>query len=307
MLTISEKKLKDIMLYLADNGDRETMKQYNLAPASLERYKREARFDDGKIPRVLLLDIETTPLKFFGWGLGKQYVNYGQIIDDWFMLSWSAKWLFSSEMKSEVLTPEESINRDDSRIVKGIWQLMDDADIIIAHNGNDFDIKRLNTRFILNKMLPPMPYKTIDTLKVARRNFAFSSNTLDYLGKLTLNKQKIKTDFKLWVRCLLGEQVALDYMLKYNEEDVLLEEEVYLELRPWIRSHPNMALYMEAKEEVCANCGTKKDLDWEIGTYTTQVSQFTAFRCKNCGAISRCRTSNVSPERRKNLLISTAF
>ena len=96
-------------------------------------------------------------------------------------------------------------------------------------------------------------------------------------------------------------------MLKYNKEDVLLEEDIYVEIRPWIKSHPNMALYMDADGSVCGNCGSK-DLLFEDKYYTTMVSKFAAFRCNNpkCGAPSRCRITSLSREQRKKLLVSVA-
>ena len=66
---------------------------------------------------------------------------------------------------------------------------------------------------------------------------------------------KMDTDFELWAQCMQGNDSSLEYMEKYNRYDVELLEEVYLKLRPWIKSHPNVGLYMETEESVCANCG----------------------------------------------------
>ena len=310
MSQIKEESLAEIMLFNAEHGDTTTLIHYEFNAETLSRYKRayNAGTKEGKdktIPKVLLLDIETAPMEVFTWGLWKPILNYRNIIKRGFMLSWSAKLLFSSEMMSDVVTPEEALKRDDKRISESIWKLLDDADIVIGHNSKKFDIKWLNTEFILNGLKPPMPYQTIDTLIEARKHFRFPSNQLDYLGQLMVRKQKIETDFGLWKRCVNGDKESLGYMLKYNEQDVFLLEDVYLELKPWIRSHPNMALYIDADTPVCANCGSK-ELLWENKYYTTMVSKFAAFRCKNCGAISRCRTSALSKEQRKNLLVSTA-
>ena len=244
-------------------------------------------------------------MEVFTWGLfvPSKRISHENIIKSWNCLSWAAKWLFSSEMMSDVLTSTESRKRNDRRILKSIWKLLNDADIVIAHNGDKFDVPKLNTRFILNGMDEPTPYKTIDTLKASRK-FRFASNRLDYLGELVRRKGKIKTDFKLWTQCVAGDQKSLDYMVAYNEEDVLLLEEVYVWLRPWIKGHPNMGLYVDSDKEVCGNCGSD-NLQWG-GTYATSVNTYSAYRCNNCKAQGRCRISKLSKKKRKNLTTTLA-
>ena len=126
--------------------------------------------------KILVFDVETAPLQAYVWGLWDQTVGTQQILSDWFMLTWSAKWLFDDEVMSDGLTPEEALKQDDSRVTESIWKLMDEADIVIAHNAVRFDVKKLNSRFLLNGMNPPMPYQVIDTLLHLRNKFSLSSN-----------------------------------------------------------------------------------------------------------------------------------
>jgi predicted RNA-binding Zn-ribbon protein involved in translation (DUF1610 family) len=156
----------------------------------------------------------------------------------------------------------------------------------------------------MNGLKPPSPYQIIDTLEVAKRNFLFPSNKLDYLGTLIRNKGKIKTDFDLWVRCLAGDITALKSMQDYNKEDVLLLEEVYVFIRSFIHSHSNMAIYQEATEPSCPTCGSS-DIT-ECGHYTTTVNQYLAFRCNSCGAICRSRTSDIPVKMKSAILTPTA-
>jgi len=142
------------------------------------------------LPKILLFDIETALMEVYVWGLYKQYIPHTNIIKDesgnektWYCLSWAAKWLYDETMLSDIVTPDESIARDDSRILKSIWKLIDEADIVIAQNGDKFDIRKLNARFIVNEIYPPSPFRSVDTLKVARREFQFDSNSQDYLPK----------------------------------------------------------------------------------------------------------------------------
>lgn len=252
--------------------------------------------------KILLFDIETTPMQVWVWSLfGNKYIQPDNIIEDWNVLSWSAKWLFDSHVMSDIQTPDEARNRDDSRVLEGIHNLMNKADIVIAHNGDKFDIKKLNTRFHLNGMLPPSPYQSIDTLKVVKRSFAFSSNKLDYLGKIMLNHRKLETNFKLWTDCLEGDKDQLARMLAYNEEDVRLLEEVYVELRPWIKSHPNMGLWGDG--EVCPTCGSD-ELIPNGGYYTTGTNKYESYKCGNCGSLSRGLQGELDVHERKKLMRS---
>lgn len=188
--------------------------------------KNKTSFEN--VAKVLFLDIETSLMIFSGFKTGKQYLSDTNILNDFYMVSWSAKWLGSTEILSDVLTPREVKRRDDKRICKSIWKLIDDADIIITHNGISFDMKKLNTRFVANKLGLPREYKNIDTLRLARRVFSFSSNRLDYLAKfLGVGEKREGSDYALWLRCLTGEEKALTEMQEYNKNDVVILEEVY--------------------------------------------------------------------------------
>lgn len=87
------------------------------------------------VPRVLLLDTETAPIEAYVFNLWKQNIAWDHTNGHWFMLCWTAKWLYEDEVISMRLSGEEAINEDDSRIMKGLWELLDEADIVIAHNG----------------------------------------------------------------------------------------------------------------------------------------------------------------------------
>lgn len=304
MSNASLEYIDQIALYMNEYGEADTLKQFNITSETLHRYLRKKRFYETKQPKVLLLDIETTPMQVHTWGCWKQRISHEQIINDWFLLSYSAKWLFDSKMHSSVLTSKEALAKDDSRIARELWNLFDKADVIIGHNALQFDIPRAQTRFIMNKLVPPSPFQVIDTYLVARKNFRFGSNKLDYIGQLIRNKGKIHTEYQLWLRCLAGDKKSLEDMLAYNKEDVMLLEEAYVFLRPYIKNHPNMAIYQEAHEPSCPTCGST-DIN-ECGHYTTSVNQYLAFRCKNCGAICRSRKSDIPLKCKGGILRSIA-
>lgn len=195
--------------------------------------------------KVLILDIETAPILAYTWGIWNQNIQPSNVHTDWFCLTWAAKWLFEDKVYSGKLTSNEAKTQDDSRIIKGIWHLLNEADIVIAHNGQKFDLPKLNSRFIINKLHPPLPYQQIDTLLHIRRQFGFTSNKLDYVNHLlNLPRKKENDGMPLWVNCYKGNTKALSEMLAYNIEDVRILEETYLRIRAWIKPHPNMGLFI---------------------------------------------------------------
>jgi len=253
--------------------------------------------------KILIMDIETAPLKSYVWGIWN--VNLGHSLNmlesDWFMLTWSAKWFMEDKMLSDKLTPEEVLNEDDRRITKSLWNLLEEADVVIAHNAIKFDVKRINTRFLKNGLTPPMPYMVIDTLLHARKRFNITSNKLDYIGKFLGLGEKLSTGgFDLWKRCMQGDGEALQEMETYNIQDVRLLEDVYITLLPYIKPHPNVSLFIAEDVHACPSCGSK-DLKWE-GTYATYANTYEAFRCGGCGSIGRSRTAKPKG---KNITIST--
>jgi DNA-directed RNA polymerase subunit RPC12/RpoP len=266
----------------------------------------EIETPDSRTPLVLVLDIETLPMIVYVWDIKyRQWIQPENIVSDYIVLSWAAKWLCESEIQSDVLTTKEALERDDERIIKSIWELIDKADVIIGHNGKRFDLRRLKGRFLYYKMKPPMPYQIIDTMLHAKREFSVSSYKQAYLTKFLGLKEKLHTEYDLWKRCMVGEQKALDYMVEYNRNDVAGLEDLYFALRPWMKSHPNMAIFTEAEGQACPNCG-HQDLTWEGKFYTTPAGRYKAFRCTECGAIGRSRFSNLSPSQRSVLLTPTA-
>ena len=256
-----------------------------------------------ELPKILIFDIETSPLEAFVFQtqVWKARISPDMILSQWFMLTWSAKWLFSTNTMSNRLTSEEVKNEDDGRIVKDLWKLFDEADMIVAHNGDMFDVPNMNTRFLVNGMTPPSAYRRIDTLKVARKEFGFTHNALDALASVLGLDGKLKTNFSLWKRCKTGEEKALIEMEIYNVQDVILLEEVYLKLRPWIRSHPNVGLYMDTEDPICPHCGSK-DVKLESHSYYTNAGKYETYRCQ-CGAVSRKRKSVLSKTKNKNMLV----
>lgn len=257
--------------------------------------------EDGYIPSILILDIETAPSMAFVWRYWKENINIDQVVSDWFILSWSAKWLDNDNVMGDVLTPVEAINQDDKRIMESIYNLLNKADIVIAHNGKKFDLPKMKLRFLKHGFPPPAPYQLIDTLDVWKREFGSASNKLDYLNGVVLElPRKVETGgFQLWADCYSGDRKALATMLEYNMNDVEILEQNYLAIRGWIHSHPNLSLY--TSKTCCPNCGSD-DYVKTKDHYFTSVSKFEAYRCNNCGAPFRGRNNIVAKEDKAKII-----
>ena len=252
-------------------------------------HPKEVAFKHDK-QKILFLDIETAPLRAFVWSRWKQNVGLSQTISEWFMISWSAKWVNDDYVYSDVLSPREAVREDDKRICNSLWYILNEADTVVTHNGISFDHKRINTRFLLNELMPTKPFRIIDTLRVIKDNFAFSSNKLDNLLIQFNLPRKLHTNFELWSDCLDGSLEALTEMETYNKNDVVTLEKAFDRLKPWIKNFPNYVLYNELSDAmVCPTCGDVHLSD--IGYYTTGVSKYKMYRCDNCKSISKLRKS----------------
>lgn len=256
-----------------------------------------------RLPKILIFDVESSPSVSYTFGRFKYNIMWDQVEQEPMLLTWSAKWLYSADVMSDKVTPEEVLMVDDKRIVTSLHKLMGEADIVVAHYGDRFDIPMLNTRAILNGLPPFNTVTSIDTKKVASATFKFPSNKLDALAKYFGLEGKIKTEFQLWIDCLKGSESAIEEMRVYNVQDTVALEEVYLKLRPYIKAHPNVSLYNDINEKQCCNCGSTNIEEIEDKLYYTSTGAYRMYRCK-CGAISRGRKTVLPKSKNTNTLTS---
>jgi len=236
--------------------------------------------------KVLLFDIETAPNLAYVWGKWEQDVL--SFKEHWYMISFAYKWLGERETFIWSLPDFKTYKKDprnDELLCRKLWKLFDEAEIIIAHNGDAFDIKKSNARFLKHGLEPPSPYKTIDTLKVARKYFKLDSNKLDDLGDYFNIGRKLQTGgFNLWLGCIAGEKEAWNKMTEYNKRDVVLLEKVFYKLRGWMVNSPNMNL-IQGTIFNCPVCGSEHT--HKRGYNMTKVAIYQRWSCLNCGAWSQ--------------------
>lgn len=238
-----------------------------------------------KEPRILVLDIETSPLVAYVWGTHEQEVGLNQIKDDWFLLAWGAKWL--GDPPSKMMYMDQRGARrigEDKPLLKPLWKLLDEADIVITHNGKNFDSPKLNARFILNEMNPPSSYVHLDTYQIVRRVAKFTSNKLHYLTDKLCKKYKKLSHARfpgmaLWTECLAGNKAAWDEMKTYNINDVLSTEELYLKIRAWAATKAHQA---DDPSQKCGTCGEEGKI-YKSGTRIYRQGTVQRYRCRDCG------------------------
>lgn len=238
--------------------------------------------------RVLLLDIETAPKVAMVWRFFKENISPKQVKEHGHIMSFAAKWVGSDK-----IIYEENRKDDDSKIVKILCQLLDEADIVVAHNGEEFDLKQIRARAVVNGLRPFSPVKVVDTYKIAKREFGFPSNSLEYLCnvlklKYTKKSHKKFPGFELWLECLRKNDEAWQELKEYNIDDVFALEELYSVFKPWATVHPNMALSLDTTDQpACPKCGS-----YHIhsrGTAKTMSGIYPRYNCQECGSWSRGR------------------
>lgn len=229
--------------------------------------------------RILFYDLETSPMVLAGFGLYDTTIPTSNVLQDWTIFS--AAWKYLGEDKVYSISTAEYT---EEQVVTAISSAIHAADIIVAHNGDKFDIKKLRTRILSLGLQPLTQVCAIDTLKVAKKNFKFTSNRLDYLARALGVGAKMTTSEGLWIRALKGDKNALLEMERYNRQDVEVLEKVYLKMRPYIDNHPSVARILNnATLGGCPACGSVSTHRHDKQLAQKRVYQ--RYRCQDCGGV----------------------
>jgi hypothetical protein len=235
-------------------------------------------------PRILTYDLEVAPN--IGSAYGMHDTNLLWMIKDWYLLSVSWKWF--DEKKTHVIALNDFPKRykkdstDDYEIAKKMFELLEEADIAIGHNINRFDRRKANTRLLLHGFDQPAPYKQVDTLTVLRRQFAISSNSLDFACKFLGIGGKMVTPKNLWQKIIeQPDEKTWNIVKRYNKVDVIKTEKLYLRIRPWVVNHPHIGT-MEGRPDKCEVCGGAQMHQHTKKTYAKRGWKY-QYKCYNCG------------------------
>ena len=246
--------------------------------------------------KTLILDCETMPLEGYFWQLWDVNIGLNQIKQHGGVLSWAAKWKDKDEIYFS-----SAHHFGHENMVEAIWELLDEADEVVGWNSNRFDIPHLNTEFLKAGLGPPSPYKKVDLLRTVKSVFKFPSNKLDYVSQALGFGTKVEHEgFPLWVACMEGKKKAWAKMREYNEHDVILTEQHYNKLLPWITTGVNRSAVKGG--HVCPNCGS--DHLHSRGNTTTLLLTYKRYQCQACGSWSRAKVAEKTGSRANQLVLA---
>lgn len=224
--------------------------------------------------KILLLDIEISPILAAVWGLFKPFIGIQNILGQSEVLCWAAKWHGEEDIHYSARSFTSRRN-----MIREIHKLLEEADAVVTYNGDNFDLKILNQEFMELGLGPPSPYRSIDLLKTMRRRFRGTSNKLDYwVRKLGLGQKVEHRGAQLWLDCMNGDKEAFEEMITYNIGDVDILEALYDYVLPWIPNHPNYSVHHGT--ECCTRCGSHSYQS--RGTVDLKSGRYQRFRCNSC-------------------------
>ena len=248
--------------------------------------------------KILGIDIETAPNKGYFWGLFNQNISIKHLIDTSRTMCFAAQW-YHTKARTEFWSEHTSTH---AVMVRAAWELLNEADVVVHYYGSGFDIPTLNKEFVKLGLGPPAPYEQIDLYRVCKSQFKFASHKLDHiLQELDLGSKVAHPGFQMWVDCMDGDEKAWRIMEKYNRADVSEMKKLYEYLIPWIKKHPNYALYSDTTRPTCTNCASV--LVEKRGFTYTKTQKYQRYVCKDCGTWLRGRSTLIDSEKRSHILV----
>lgn len=242
-----------------------------------------------------MLDLESAPAIAYLWRLRENFVPVEHLVKPGYTLCWSAKWYGDKEIQFDSVYKSGA-----KRMTKRIHALLDKADAVVGYNSKAYDVPCLQKDFLLARLNPPAPYKQIDLYQTAKQ-FNFISRKLNFITKQLDLGEKVKhRGMELWTGCMEGDPKSWAEMEKYNKQDVVLLEKAYDILKPWVKNHPNVALYNEYPMPVCPVCESERVA--KRGTSRLTAGIYQRYQCGDCGHWSRGSTNLLTPAKRKAML-----
>ena len=245
-------------------------------------------------PRVLYIDIETSPNVADVWGLWNQNVGLTQLKQASRIMGFGYKWKGSSRAKwhGEYNTVTGEFSEKEAMLLEA-HRLYDEADVVVTYNGDSFDHKRFNASWVEAGITPPAPFVSLDLYKVVKKNFRFPSNKLAYVADKLIGDTKVKhSGHMMWRECLdhdidaTTRRKAWASMARYCRQDVVLMEPLHEKLLPWLPATVNAALLAGPTDTIlCRKCGSA-DLE-SRGTAYTATRAYPQYRCRGCGGWTR--------------------
>jgi DNA polymerase elongation subunit (family B) len=233
-----------------------------------------------KKPNILIFDIETSPNIVYSWAVG-QKINIGHenIIEERQVICIAYKWSGQSRTHALKWDPRKTHDKD-KVMLREFSKIYNSADMVVAHNGDNFDIKWINARILYHGLPPLSVVKQCDTLKEFRRTFKLNSNRLDYVSKFLGYDGKSVMSFSDWINVMNGSRDALTKMVKYCKKDVIELDLIFQQTRPYIKDG-NIHQAVKSDRGACPSCGSLNAVN-KHGFYYTKIGKFQKYRCQEC-------------------------
>jgi len=232
-------------------------------------------------PRILYFDLETSPIVAYTFSLFKPMIGIDQIIEAPRIICWSARW-HGTKGKKVMFNSEYQSERYD--MLLELRDLLDEADVVVGYNSDNFDIPWVNEQFMTAGLALPSPYTKIDLYKLNKKHLRMPSGKLDYMALNLIGDRKVAhSGFRLWRDCLGPEGPVRDKawreMKAYAMKDTLLLEPLFNIMRPFITSL-NYGLYAD-RDFACTHCGSGSLQ--ARGFRRTTAGKFQRYQCNDCG------------------------
>lgn len=224
--------------------------------------------------KILSLDIETRPTVAYTWQAYDTNIGYEQVIDPGGMICFAAKFVGDPDVHFY-----STWTHSHGEMVRAAHRLLSEADAVLTFNGDKFDLPKLRGEFILEGLTPPPPIPSIDALKTVKK-FGFFMNRLAFIGPLLKVGEKVKHEgFDLWAKVIAGDEKAQNKMMKYNIQDTILLEKLYIKIKPYILNHPNLG---DQESGACGSCGSTHVQ--KRGYRRTKYFKVERRQCQECGS-----------------------
>ena len=229
--------------------------------------------------RLLSIDIENSPHKVWTYNLWgpRMYIAPDMVIEQSKIMCFAATWIGEDSDPMFYST----FHNGYAGMMQAFWNLMNEADALVYFNGDRFDRPKIQKELLVAGFDPPSPSKGIDLYTIIKRHFDFPYKRLDEVAKALGLTGKIGSHKANWKLCLENDYAAWERMKTYNIQDVVLNEQVFDIIKPWIGGSviPSDALD-EGKDATC-RCGST-NLTKE-GFRQTLTGKFQRYRCRTCG------------------------
>jgi len=260
-------KITDIAKYLCN----ETKTFYT----DSERKKVSVWINDsleGKIKnetKILIYDIETTKLLADVWWTGKQYVSHASLRTETKIISISYKWLESEKVECLIW---DNNKKCDKQLIKKFLEVYNSADFVIGVNNDNFDNRLINVRALKYNFDVNTHVRSLDLQREAKRLFRLPSYSMAYISKyLGFEGKYNHAGASMWEDIQYGNkeksEKALKEMVKYNNQDVLTTEQIYLYFRKYIKTVMHIGVLHNTQKYCCPTCGSSN-----VKLYKTTVT-----------------------------------